>query len=93
MSGICLDKEDLRDLIKGNTPVRKCQDCEGSGWASYMHYTLKERPHDECSRLLTPQQAADFCFDDWPDLAWAEIATDSCDSCDGVGYICHLWSD
>jgi hypothetical protein len=89
---VSLENEDLRDLIKGDIPVRKCHDCEGSGFASYMHYTLKDRPHDECSRLLTPQQGADFCADDWPDFAWAEVVVDECDSCRGVGYVCSLWN-
>ena len=90
---ISLDKDDLRGVINGNIPVRKCQDCNGSGFASYLHYTLRERPHDECSRLLTPQQGADFSADDWPDYGWASVETDECDNCTGVGYICDLWGE
>jgi hypothetical protein len=90
---VYLEAEELRALIVGEVPVRKCFDCEGTGMASYLHYTLKERPHDELDRQLSPQQAADFCVDDYPDYDWADVETDTCDSCKGIGYVCHLWGD
>lgn len=91
--GVYLESRDLHDLIMGAIPVRKCMDCDGTGFASWLHYTLKERPHDECERLLFPDQAASFCIDDWPDYDWAEVEEDVCDACKGIGYVSHLWHD
>jgi hypothetical protein len=91
--GVYLESEDLKDLITGAIPVRKCMECEGTGNASWLHYTLRERPHDELTRLMQPNQAAAFCIDDWPDYDWAELDEDTCESCRGIGYISHLWAD
>ena len=91
--GVYLESEELRDLITGAVPVRKCMDCNGTGLASWLHYTLKERPHDELDRFLSPDQAASFCIDDWPDYDWAEVQEDTCETRQGIGYVSHLWHD
>jgi hypothetical protein len=91
--GVYLETNDLRGVITGEVPVRRCADCAGTGLSSWMHYCLKERPHDELERLLTPEQAAAFSPSDWPDFSWVELEEDTCDSCKGIGYVCHLWND
>jgi len=84
---ISLEPEELRDIILGKTQYRRCPDCQGESETWYVEYTLKERPHDSDFKDLTPQQAADFRIDDWPDYDWAEVMSQKCETCNAVGYI------
>jgi hypothetical protein len=87
---ILLEPSELRDIIIGKTQYRRCPDCEGRGECWYVEYTLKERPHDSDFKDLSPEQAANFCLDDWPDWDWAEVLTDECETCNTVGYVCAV---
>jgi hypothetical protein len=91
MAAISLSSGELREIILGKAPYRKCPDCEGRGEVCYLEYALKERPHDSLFRDLSPQQAADFCVGDWPDYDYAEVVFGSeCETCNAVGYISNL---
>jgi hypothetical protein len=92
MASITLESADLRDVILGLTPTRMCPRCNGSGQAAWLHYCLRERPHDELDRPMTPQGASDFSPDDYPDFSWCEVEFDECDACSAVGHISHLWT-
>lgn len=67
-----LEVSDLRGIITGGIPVRRCPDCEGSGVEWWLHYTLKECPKNEIQREVSADFAAGFCIDDYPDYDWAE---------------------
>lgn len=77
----------------------RCPRCNGAGYLWYLEFTLKERPHDSLHRELTPEQAANFYLEDYPDYDWAEVDKEKCEVCDGVGYLVknskttlELWS-
>jgi hypothetical protein len=82
-----IEPEVLRGIILGQIPYRRCPDCDGVGTEYWIEYTLKERPHDSLMRTVTAQQASDFCLDDWPDYDWGGASQQTCETCEGVGYI------
>jgi len=86
---IILDAEELRNIIKGKTEVRKCPDCQGEGQTWTLHYVLTDDPdQDEQMKDVSAQFAADFDEDNLPpEYSWGECHLYDCETCHGVGYL------
>lgn len=82
-----LSSEQVRAIITGQMLFRRCPDCDGKGQVWWMHYTLKERPHDDLQKIVSAQYAADFCSDDFPDIDFADFEECDCEICQGIGYL------
>ena len=86
---ISLKPEELRDIIKGNIPVRKCPDCLGEGNIWTLHYVLENDPDqdNEQNKDVSAQFAADFKVGNFPQYSYGECHLYECESCRTVGYI------
>lgn len=88
--GVSLTHEELRDIIKGKTEVRKCPDCGTVGKIWTLHYILADDPDQDNEQFkeVSDQFAADFDEDDLPpEYSFGECYLYDCDTCKGVGYI------
>ena len=86
---IALEPEELRGIIKGNIPIRKCPDCLGEGESWTLHYVLEDDPDqdNEQTKEVSAQFAADFEVDNFPEYSYGECQLYECESCSTVGYI------
>lgn len=87
---IILEAEELRNIVKGKTEVRKCPDCYGDGQQWVLHYVLTDDPDqgNEQFKDVSAQFAADFDEDNLPpEYSFGECHLYDCDTCHGVGYL------
>jgi hypothetical protein len=87
---ISLEPEELRDIIKGNVPVRKCPDCLGKGESWTFHYVLANDPdeNNEQFKDVSSQFAADFNEDNLPpEYSYGVCFLYDCETCFTVGYV------
>lgn len=83
-----MEPEELRNIIKGVTEVRRCPDCEGHGEQWVLHYVLADDPNEnEEFKNVNEVFATNFIVDDHPQYSWGECHLYDCDTCKGVGYI------
>ena len=89
-SGIFLEPEELRDIIRGEIQFRKCPDCQGDGEYWTLHYVLASDTDqtNEQFKDVSAQFAADFDEDALPpEYSFGECHSYSCETCGSVGYI------
>ena len=87
-NSLSLEPEELRDIIKGNIPVRKCPDCLGEGESWTLHYVLTDDlTETEDFKEVTAQFAADFQVDDFLQYSYGECVLYPCETCNTVGYV------
>lgn len=84
---VSITAEELRGIITGETPFRKCPSCGGSGTEWTLHYSCQEDPGPELQRPVDAQFAADYRVEDYPEHSYGECYEHDCETCHSVGFI------
>ena len=86
--GITLEADELRNIIKGVTEIRKCPDCETHGKSWTLHYVSADDPNElEQFKDVSEVFAINFVVDDYPQYSYGECFLYDCETCGSVGYL------
>lgn len=73
--------EDVRKMLNGETPIRKCRKCQGEGMEYYCEALLVEAPDIS---VIIEGRLGSFDSEKYSDV-WEHCVV--CEVCEGLGYV------